>query len=153
MTEPDNAEIEETILERLKNGEDRNNIILDLCERENMSWPEAEAMLEKIHAERNHHIVLAQSPALAVISLGTFIGGIAAVLYSVYNIVVIFLSYQQAAGGEIAFVGMILYLFTYGGLLWGVVLIGLGMIVGSLKGMQDVWAAIFKKLGIFQGHE
>jgi hypothetical protein len=29
-------------------------------------------------------------------------------------------------------------------------LLGLGMVAGSLRGMTDVWTAIFEKLGIFQ---
>jgi hypothetical protein len=145
-----NVELEENLVERLENGENKDDIILHLCETAGMNWPEAEAMVEQIRERKKNHIVLAQSPVLVLIALVTFLGGAGLATFSAYNILVIFLSYLNATSGSIGAIGMILYLFTYGGYLWGVALLGLGMMIGSLRGMQDIWAAIFEKLGIFQ---
>lgn len=150
MDRTDRARIEEGIFERLTNGESHDDIILDLCETENMTWPEAEALLERVGAEKKHHIVLAQSPLLVLIALATFIGGVGLVVYSAFNISSAFLSYQDTNSGSVGALGMVLHLFTYGEYLWFLALLGLGMIIGSLKGMQDVWSAVFHKLGVLQ---
>ncbi|MFZ5857872.1 MAG: hypothetical protein ACOYZ6_13665 [Chloroflexota bacterium] len=150
MSETDKATIEANLLERLASGESHDDIILDLCENENMTWPEAETLLERVSAEKKHHIVLAQSPLLVLIAFAIFIGGVGLAVYSAYNIASVFLSYYDAKSGSVGALGMVLYLFTYGGYLWFLALLGLGMIIGSLRGMQDVWVAIFHKLGILQ---
>jgi hypothetical protein len=150
MSNTDKATIEANLIERLANGESRDDIILALCENENMNWPEAEALLERINAEKEHHIVLAQSPLLVLIALAIFVGGVGLAVFSTYNITSVFLSYYDAKSGSLGALGMILYLFTYGGYLWFLAVLGIGMIVGSLKGMQDVWSAIFHKLGILR---
>ncbi len=115
-----------------------------------MNWPEAEALFERINAEKEHHIVLAQSPLLVLIALAIFVGGVGLAVFSTYNITSVFLSYYDAKSGSLGALGMILHLFTYGGYLWFLAVLGIGMIVGSLKGMQDVWSAIFHKLGILR---
>lgn len=150
MSKTDKATLEADLLERLASGESHDDIILDLCENENLSWSEAEALLERIGTEKEHHIILAQSPLLVLIALAIFIGGVGLVVFSSYNITSVFLSYYDAKSGGVGALGMVLYLLTYGGYLWLLASLGLGMIIGSLRGMQDVWAAIFRKLGILQ---
>ncbi|RJP54516.1 MAG: hypothetical protein C4583_02605 [Anaerolineaceae bacterium] len=150
MDRANKARIEIAILERLTNGESHDDIILDLCENENMRWPEAEALLERVGAEKMHHIILAQSPLLILIALAIFLGGVGLTVYSTYNITSVFLSYYDTKSGGIGALGMVLHLFTYGDYLWFLAFLGLGMIIGSLKGMEEVWAAIFHKLGIIQ---
>ena len=152
----DSAELEEKIVKRLENGEDRDDILLDLCENMEIRWPEAEALLNRIQSGNKNKITLAQSPLLIPIALATFIGGVGLIGISVYDMVVTFGSYSNANTGTNVSdfgIGYLLYLFTYGGWFWGLTVLGLGMVLGSLKGMEDVWAAIFERLGIFQGNE
>lgn len=146
----DNAALEEKIVERLANGESQNDIILDLCEHENMSWSEAEAMLERVHAARKNHIVLAQSPLLVLIALALFIGGLGLIGFAASALSFILESLIQTAGDGLGVIGNLMYLFTYGAQYLAIGLLGLGMVAGSLRGMQDVWQAIFEKLGLFQ---
>ena len=147
MKTMDSAELEEKILERLENGENTNDIILNLCEQENIAWPETEAMVQRIQAENKTHIVLTQSPVLVLIALATFLGGLGLISVAVYDIVTVYNAY---VGSGIASIGFLAYLLQYGGFVWGLGLLGLAMIVGSLRGMQDVWTAILEKLGLFQ---
>lgn len=150
MEKIDSINIETLITERLENGESKDDIILYLCENTAMSWPEAETLLKKVHNEKRHHIVLAQSPLLILIALTIFVGGIGLVTFSAYNIAENFLYYYDAKNGSVGLIGMILYVAAYGGYLWFLAFLGLGMIIGSLKGMEEVWSALFKKLGILQ---
>ena len=85
MEKTDNAELERQIIERLENGENKDDIILDLCENANMNWPQAEAMVEEVRAENQAHIALAQSPLLVSIALIIFIGGAGIIVYSQYR--------------------------------------------------------------------
>lgn len=140
--------IEERILQRLTDAENKENIILDLCEAENLDWSEARAMVDAIEVRKKNQIVLAQSPVLVMIALGTFIGGLALLGYALYNIAVAYDTYTSAQGSES--VGFILYLIAYGGYFWEFAILGLAMVVGSLTGMQDVWRAVFEKIGLFQ---
>ncbi len=152
MEKTDNAELEEQIIERLENGEDKDDMLLDLCESMNIGWPEAEALLERIEAENKNHIVLAQSPLLVLIALATFLGGLGLIGFAVFSLVAILESLLHSVG-ELGVIGDLVYLFAYGAQFWALALLGLGMVIGSLRGMQDVWAAIFEKLGIFQAGE
>lgn len=149
MDKTDKATIEANILERLANGESHDDIILDVCENARISWSEAEALLDRVSTQKKHHIVLAQSPLLVLIALAVFFGGMGLVIFSSFSIAAVFRSYFDAKSGSVGALGIVLYLFIYGGYLWFLALLGLGMIIGSLKGMQDVWEAIFAKLGIF----
>lgn len=150
MKTMDSAELEEKIVERLENSESLDDIILDLCENANMSWSEAETLVQRIQADKKNHIILAQSPLLVLIALATFLGGLSLISVAVYDIVTVYNAY---VGSGIASIGFLAYLLQYGGFVWGLGLLGLAMIVGSLRGMQDVWTAIFEKFGIFQGTE
>ncbi len=148
MTTTIPEEPEKEIIERLENGEDRDDIILDLAERRKLDWKEAEALVDSTQAEHADDITLAQSPLLVLIALSVFIGGLFLVGVAVYDIAAVYDTFASAESP--AGVGFFFYLFTYGGFFWEIGLLGMGMIVGSLRGLSDVWAAIFAKLGIFQ---
>lgn len=149
MKTMDNAALEEKIIEQLENSEDRNDIILDLCEDADMNWSEAQETLERIEAENKSDIVLRQSPLLVAIALVTFIGGVALISLTIYDLVVSYNVYVSESANN-PHIGYLSILFLSGGWFWERALLSLLMIVGSLRGMHDVWTAIFAKLGIFQ---
>ncbi len=95
MEKTPGGSIEERILQRLTDAEDRENIILDLCETENLNWSEARAMVDAVEARKKNQIVLAQSPVLVMIALGIFIGGLVLLGYAVYNIAVVYETYTS----------------------------------------------------------
>jgi hypothetical protein len=148
MKKSPGGSIEERILQRLTDADDRENIILGLCETEDLNWSEARAMVEAVEARKKNQIVLAQSPVLVMIALGTFIGGLVFLGYAAYNIAIAYKTYASTLNP--ASVGFLLYLLTYGGFFWEFAILGLAMVVGSLKGMQDVWMAVFEKTGLSQ---
>jgi hypothetical protein len=149
MSNVENNEIEGQIVERLKNSDDKNDIILDLCEDADVSWPEAESTLERIEAENKTHIVLSQSPLLVAIALTIFVGGVVLVSATIYDLIVSYNMYISESLDS-PHIGYLSMLFLSGGWFLERILLGLLMIIGSLRGMQDVWQAIFEKLGIFQ---
>lgn len=78
---------------------------------------------------------------LTLLALVTFGAGIAVIFSSAEQVVQIYLANPHA---------LMIYLASNGGGLLGSLLLGIAMIVGSLKGMQNIWEAIFKKLGIIK---
>ena len=90
---------------------------------------------------------------LVLIALAIFIGGAGAIIYSIiqmaamYSLLDSFPNQNQAQGLG----AFLVYLLANGGSYLGLILLGGGMIAGSLRGMSDVWSAIFAKLGLFQG--
>ena len=148
MATKDNAELEGKIMERLENGDSRNDILLDLCESANMNWSEAEALLDELQAENQGHITLTQSPLLVLIALAGFIGGAGLIFYSISDLIYKYSIFQAShAGMALAFIG---YIFASGEAILGMLILGMAMIIGSLRGMQAVWTAIFDKFGLFQ---
>lgn len=146
-------ELEQRIIARLEDSHDRNDIILDLCESEGLDWKQAEAILDSIHAENADDITLTQSPILVLIALAIFVGGISSLFYGVVQLVAMYeffvgISTQNQPQGVGAF---LIYLMADGAGYLGLFVIGIAMIIGSLRGMSEVWSAIFAKLGWFQG--
>ena len=148
-------EIEQQIIARLEDNENRNDILLDLCESQGLDWKQAEALLDSIHAENADDITLTQSPILVLIALAIFVGGVGALFYGAAQLVAMYeffvgLSDQNQPQGVGSF---LIYLLADGAGYLGLFAIGIAMIAGSLRGMSDVWSAIFAKLGLFQGVE
>ena len=107
-------------------------------------------MLDKIQAEHRDHITLKQSPVLVAVALSIFIGGLGMVAVAAYGLSTMLQPLAGSVADGLGLVGNLMYLFAYGGQFWGIGIIGLGMIVGSLRGMQDIWTSLFNKLGLFQ---
>jgi len=162
MTKTLPAEVEQQILARLENGDERDAIIFDLCESQNLDWQEAEAFADSIHAENADHIMLYHSPLLVALALATFLGGTGLIIYVIYAGIstyesIYWLHSQSPTGkpptfGEVTY-DFFFYLILTGKENLGLLILGMGMMVGSLRGMQDVWSALFAKWGLFQNIE
>jgi hypothetical protein len=147
------AGLERKILERLENDDNRSDILLDLCESEGLDWKEAEAIVDSIQNRHAVDITLKQSPLLVALALIFFLGGVGLIAYITYDLVSVYraldgLPSQSPPSG--AFGGVLVYLSLVGAQYYGLILLAIAMIVGSLKGMEDVWAAIFAKLEQFR---
>jgi len=141
MEKTDNAELEKQIIERLENGGNKNDIILDLCENANMNWTQAEAMVEEVHAENQAHITLARSPLLVSIALIIFIGGAGIIVYSVYDLFVMYSVFRDMyapTNPPGVAMGFLWYLFINGEGLLGMTILGTAMMIGSMRGMQSL---------------
>ena len=132
-------EVNEKILEDLTDVRDIDDIVMDVCEKTGLDWNEAETYVNGLAVKNKNKITLAQSPLLVLIALGTFLAGAAIILSDIYQAYEIYLANTQA---------FVIYMVTNGsGLFWNFIL-GTAMITGSLKGMEDVWVAIFEKFGV-----
>ena len=145
-------ELEQQIIARLEDSHDRNDIILDLCESQGLDWKQAEAVVDSIHAENADDIALTQSPILVLLALAIFVCGVGAIIYGAAQLVAMYeffveISNQNQPQGIGAF---LVYLIADGAGYLGLFALGAAMIIGSLRGMSEVWSAIFAKLGWFQ---
>jgi hypothetical protein len=78
------ADLSKFILERLSAAANRDDLIRDVCFREGIPWPEAEAMVDEVAAENEKTILRRQSPIAlttsAMFSLaGALLTGVAVV--------------------------------------------------------------------------
>lgn len=148
-------ELKQQIITRLEDSENRNDIILDLCESQGLDWKQAEAIVDSIHAEHANNITLTQSPILVLIALAIFIGGTAALFYGAAQLVAMYEFFVEISNQNHpqSIGGFLIYLLADGVGYLGLFALGIAMIVGSLRGMSEVWSAIFAKLGWFQANE
>ncbi len=138
MPEQIPEELTSQIIERLTNSENVDDIIMDVCNEEELDWGQAEMLVKRIHAENKNKIVLAQSPLLVLLALGVFLTGVGLIVYDLYQIYLDYAYFSE---------GFVIYLTLNGEGIVGTFILGVAMVIGSLKGMQAVWEAIFEWMG------
>lgn len=157
MATMDEHRLREHVLERLVDGGNPDEIIFEICNSMDMNWREAEAFVNHIQAENQGHITLQQSPLLVMLALVIFLGGAGLTVYSVSGVVATFETFRVTSSNDLyglpQGIVFIWYMASYTPELIGSLIFGMGMIVGSLKGMQGVWEAVFEKLGMFEHRE
>lgn len=152
MMEFDTTEIEGKILERLRNTDEPDAIITALCENYNLDWSDASLIVKRIQRKNQTQIVLAQSPILTLIALVIFLVGVAMCIQAIFGVIVTYKAFNPSpdtSGEFINLIGYLIYLISYAPALFAFFIMGIAMIIGSLKGMQDVWTALFQKAGFF----
>ncbi len=145
------AKITQEIIEQLADVRDPNDIILGLCEKHGMSWPEAEALVRQVQTEKQDAITLRQAPLFTAIALVTFIAGWAILALGLYPIVLVAIALLQTGGTASLLTSWefysVLNVTARTGLHPFVAIpLGLTMVLGSLIGMRDVWAALLPEL-------
>ncbi len=149
----DNTEIKHYILDNLNNTRAPDDIILDLCQKYGLAWQEAEALVLQLQEENRDNITLRQAPLLTAIALVTFIAGLVVLVIGIYPIVLLLITLIQHSNIHRIFNSWQFYLavdiMVHAGLHpFVAVPLGIAMILGSLIGMQDVWAALLPRLKI-----
>jgi hypothetical protein len=139
----DQDALREVILDRTVAGDDQDDIIFDICEQTGMHWDTIESLVQRVVEEEQSQITLRQSPLLVLLALATFLGGwislgVAAVKSYDFISGVLF-----TRNAFVTSVGVVVYLVEYLPYLAGWITVGVGMILGSLLGMQKIWEAIF----------
>jgi hypothetical protein len=130
------------IVDRLSDSINPDDIVLEICERSGMSWPEAEALVKEVQAERGQEVARKQFPLLAFVALAIFIGGIALLGYSLYMLFMVTNTYASNVMGPWELSNLLNFIFNYAELTFSILLVAIAMILGSLLGMKDAWAAI-----------
>lgn len=154
------TDIEKEIIRRLEDAENRDDIILDLCESQGMDWKDAESLVNSIQETHQLDITMAQSPILTALAVITFLGGAGLLVYVIHNLNFMYEAFysgqEQMAQYEIfgwkwrVIYDFLIYLVISAEQYLGLMFLAIAMILGSLRGMQDIWEVIFNKLGLFQ---
>ncbi|MFZ5822649.1 MAG: hypothetical protein ACOYYU_08115 [Chloroflexota bacterium] len=127
------------IVELLADGHSTDDIILTLCERNDLSWSEAQAMVETIQAENRAAITRKQSPLLVMLALSTFLGGSGILAYLTFLFYALLSEYNGASPPSLPPLGY--YLLRYGDILASLGPLAIAMLMGSMLGMRSVWEA------------
>jgi hypothetical protein len=135
----DDPALTEFVVAELARGEDRGDVILQVCERAGCKWPEAEDFVRHIESTDASRITRRQTPALLLIIVPTLIGGVALTLGAGYVLLQDLLLYDRELGGQLA-IGLLAVASQHAQTLYGI-LIGLAMIVGSGVGLGQIIAA------------
>ncbi len=135
------------IIHHLTEGDDPKDIVFDLCQRTNMNWAQAEAVVKQVQEEKEGVIARKQFPLLFVLALAIFMAGLGLVGYSLYLFALPLI--EGNSGTPVAVVNYSTYILqvilgSRGAVIYALI-IGTGMILGSLFGMRDVWTKILSK--------
>ncbi len=135
------------IVHHLTEGDDPKDLVFDLCEKTNLSWPKVEALVKQIQEEQQGTIARKQLPLMFALALVIFLAGLGLVGYSLYTFTSPLL--QGLTGSPAAVANYSLYIVnviidSHGTVVYALV-IGTGMILGSLIGMKDVWANVLTR--------
>ena len=123
-------EATEFVIRELGRHHQRNDIIQKLCETGGMNWSQAEKFLEMVETQNRSRIAAKQSPLVAVIGVFIVIAGLAIALVTIY----------ETLQGTIMFL-LALPIPYLGNLI--LILIGIGMIAGGIRGMWDTIVRIW----------
>ena len=139
-----NEKLASRILDQLAGGKEEDDIIFELCENNGVTWADAKALVDHVREENHHVITRRQSPLLAIIALLTYIGGLLILGYEVY----LFVSYMRDINPSPEIIsllnapGIASFFAEYAILFLELTPLALAMILGSLIGMRDIWAAL-----------
>ncbi len=141
-------EIVAYFVNQLSRGADPDDLVLEICQKTKRGWTEIEGLLKLAQSEHGNDIAARQFPLLFILALGTFIGGLALIVYAVFTSIDLFktasaLMNQTAASAETD-PGLTL-LLRFGTSPVLALITGIGMILGSLLGMRDTWSSILNK--------
>jgi hypothetical protein len=136
---PEKNKLHNFIVERLMASDNIDDIVLEICQDGKISWNEAEALVRQVEEEQRTKIERGQSPILVIWALGTFVVGIALVMYSSYTAAE--LSHMALKQRDLDFIGTMLEIIRAAPYLFWTGIFGAAMITGSLVGMRKVWSA------------
>lgn len=141
----DDPHLLHSIARRLALTADRNQVVEEICLLHNITWSQAEELVE--HALAYHHadITRLQTPILAPLALALFIGGAALSAWQLLGITAVLSALSNPRAESFWDV----YNLSFGFLdvltnFWGMLaafVTGLAMMLGSYFGMKDVWLA------------
>lgn len=130
----DPRELDEWIIAQLSSGRDPKDLIPAVCEVTGKSWKAASALVHEMQHRHGDEILRRQSPLLTLVAWFTFMGGVACLGYAA----LLLLNLLGWAPAEWVVEGGSADILRR---LFSLIVMGAGMVMGSLLGMQEVWAA------------
>jgi hypothetical protein len=128
-----NEELTTLIIKELGKYHDREAIIMTVCEKGGLSWPQAEKLIQEAEVENKCTITMRQSPLLIGISVLTVIAGMVLVGYGL----LFFVGFFQTEPLERVFLLRVGYLKIIS------LLSGLGMLGGGSYGLYKTAFQLF----------
>ncbi len=122
-------ELQEIIVDGLVVHQTRNDIILSVCERGGLQWPEAEELVKRVEVERAHAIARGQMPLVALLSAALVAAG-SWLLNDTYRLI------RDAFRGDAL---STMFMLVSGYYQLGLALMGGTMVAGGMIGM---WKAL-----------
>ncbi len=123
------------IIRELGRHRSRNDIIQTLCVQINITWSEAEQLVQEVEAQHGRDIAVRQSPILILLGVGTIVVGIGLVCYSsLYFANFVQLEMLQELLGLRSAYFMI-----------GTFLTGLAMIAGGIVGFWNTFMSLIRE--------
>ena len=151
----DKNELSTFIIHHLSEEDDPDDIILALCEKNDLSWQEAETLVKNVQVEDGQVIAKKQFPLLFMLALAIFIAGMGLIGYGLFTILSEFSIIQtnlnnihHILSDMDAFTNLYVSMetiITTGGSPITIIILGTGMILGSLFGMRDAWSSILEQ--------
>jgi hypothetical protein len=141
MQDPD---LTRYIVARLSGAANRSDLILELCESRGLTWPEAEAIVQRVEADQQHQIAGRQFPLLFFIALLVFLGGLALVIYDSYVFITILSTDIRTAFNSLDIVTHLRLIFDIGVAPLTGITVGAAMMLGSLAGMRRAWVPLIE---------
>jgi hypothetical protein len=133
------------IIDRLSDAVTPNDIVMEICTKADRSWPEAEALVKQVQAEHEQDVTKRQFPLLTLVAFSIFVGGVGLLAYSIYMLFLTTSTYASTALNPWDLPDILNFIFNYAVFTLSLILVAIAMILGSLWGMRQVWAAILDR--------
>lgn len=136
------SKISKYILDRLSAHATLDQITYSLCEKYGLRWDDAYSMVFYVKTEHAQDIAKRQFPMMLGLALFTFVGGVGAIAWAIFelNIYANILIAERALTGLSANIMLTLVQTAPG--YFGIIGMGLAMIVGSVIGMRQEWGKL-----------
>jgi hypothetical protein len=131
--------ISKFILDRLSAAGNREDLIRDVCLREGIQWPEAEALVNQVEAEDEKIILRRQSP---IDLTNAFMYALAGMLITAFSAYVLFWPAVESGNFSLS---IIFYLFRYGYQMAILLLVGLTLAIGGMIAFFNTLFQLFRK--------
>jgi len=126
-------------LDRLSAAGNREDLIRDVCLREGIQWPEAEALVNQVEAEDEKIILRRQSP---IDLTNAFMYVLAGMLITAFSAYVLFWPAVESGNFSLP---IIFSLFRYGYQMALLLLIGLTLAIGGMIAFFNTLFQLFRK--------
>ncbi len=138
-------ELNQFVIRELISMHTIDSITYALCENYGMDWQEAKSLIHDIRIQEAKIIKRGQAPWMLPVAFSMFIGGSISTLFGAY-IIVFFATTAIRGIGNIGTVFLlnapllVTYIPAILGYAWFSILTGIGLIIGSVRSVKDVWA-------------
>lgn len=141
----DDPHLLHSIARRLAFTADRNQVVEEICLLQNLSWSQAEELVEHALAYHDADIARMQTPILIPLALALFVGGAALAAWQLLGMTAVLSALASPPAGDFWDVYNLSFgLFDVLTNFWGMLAAfatGLAMMLGSYIGMKEVWGA------------